>query len=119
MIVPGSGVNKGTHESLDGLERGACTTCCAHMYSPFALGEKQHFKYYSGYMDKRGGRSSVKDVFSDTFRKRLCGHDLVLLSWSGASQNNQHPSPVLHVVQEAQLAPLNQERFEMGCRYIN
>lgn len=41
-----------------------------------------------------------------------CCHYLVLLSWSSASQNNQPPSPVLHVVQEVQLAWLNQERFE-------
>lgn len=44
---------------------------------------------------------------------------LVLLSWSSASQNNQPSSPVLHVVEEVQLAWLNQVRLEMGCCYIN
>lgn len=68
-----------------------------------------------GYVSLR----TVKMATNQQKESHTQGHYLVLLSWSGASQNNQPPSPVLHVVQEAQLAPLNQQRVEMGCRYID
>lgn len=49
----------------------------------------------------------------------VCWHYLVLLSWSSTCQNDQPPSPVLHVVQEVWLVWLNQERFQMGFCCIN
>lgn len=75
----------------------------------------RHFRGQSGasnarqIQQKRGG--SAEGV------NRLT--DLVLPSRSGAGQNNQPPSPVLHVVQEARLARLDQARSEMGRRQVD